>query len=64
MRVADGSARSVLHSAAGQTLIAGYRIDGEVGFYPAWQGGGAGIGATTAAGMAPATRSSSSGEVK
>jgi tungstate transport system substrate-binding protein len=45
-----------LTGASGQTLIAGYRIDGEVGFYPAWQGGGAGIGATTAAGMAPATR--------
>jgi tungstate transport system substrate-binding protein len=45
-----------LTGASGQTLIAGYRIDGEVGFYPASKGGGAGIGATTAAGMAPATR--------
>jgi tungstate transport system substrate-binding protein len=40
----------------GQTLIAGYRIDGEVGFYPARASGEVGVGETGAAGMAPATR--------
>ena len=39
----------------GQTLIAGYRIDGEAGFYPARGGGEAALGESGAAGIAPPT---------